>query len=246
MADTPVDEWVAFIEGLWARDNLKPELVLDAGCGTGAVTLPLARKGYGMIGIDISDDMLSAARRKSESAGLDILFSRQDMRAFELYGTVDSIICICDVVNYIADENDLRRFFRLSHNYLNSGGLLIFDISTEYKYKEVLGENTFCDINENAAYIWENNYNAGTRINEYLVTFFTEDGSGKYSRFEELHCLRAYSIAEITSALEAAGFSEINAYDANGFGAPAYNSERVFFRVRKPNDRSPDTQIICR
>jgi cyclopropane fatty-acyl-phospholipid synthase-like methyltransferase len=233
MADTPVDEWIAFIEALWSRDNLKPELILDAGCGTGALTLPLARKGYNMIGIDISDEMLSAARRKSEIAGLDILFSRQDIRDFELYGTVDSIICVCDAVNYLAGDGDLYRFFNLSRNYLNPGGLFVFDVSTEYKYKEVLAENNFCDINENAAYIWENSYDPGTRINEYLVTFFMEDTFGRYERFEELHRLRVHSVSEIKSALKSAGFSEIETYDANGFGSPAYNSERIFFSARK-------------
>ena len=99
MADTPIRDWIVFMEHSWECYGLQPNLILDIGCGTGSVSLPLAQKGYNIIGIDISEDMLSFARQKAEIAGLDILFLQQDMRAFELYGTVDSIICICDVTD---------------------------------------------------------------------------------------------------------------------------------------------------
>ena len=229
MSDTPVDEWVAFIEQLWNSKKMNPELILDIGCGTGAITVPLAQKGYNIIGIDISEDMLSAARQKAECLSLDILFLNQDMRAFELYGTVDCVISVCDTVNYLNNNEELSRFFGLVYNYLNAGGLFIFDISTEYKYSEILADSSFCDISDNAAYIWENNFDSETHINEYLVTFFIENETGKYERFEELHCLRAFSAEEITRALEASGFSDIKTFDANGFGTPVYESERIFF-----------------
>ena len=233
MSDTPVDEWVAFIERLWASGCGKPELVLDVGCGTGAVTARLAKKGYSVIGVDISEDMLSAARRKADAMDLDILFLNQDMRELELYGTVDSVICVCDTVNYLRNAVELRKFFKLAHNYLNDGGLFIFDISTEYKYSEILADNVFCDITGGAAYIWENTYYPDRRVNEYLVTFFIEGEAGKYDRFEELHELRAFSTGEIVSALESSGFSGIKTYDADGFGAPSDKSERIFFSAVK-------------
>ena len=233
MADTPVDDWVAFIEGQWEANNQKPGLVLDIGCGTGAVTVPLAKKGYNIIGIDISEDMLSAARQKADLLHLDILYLNQDMRAFELYGTVDSVICVCDTINYLNNNEELSHFFKLVNNYLNIGGLFIFDISTEYKYAEILTDNIFCDIAEDAAYIWQNAYYPDKHINEYLVTFFIENSSGQYGRYEELHELHVFSATEIFSALKSSGFIEIKTFDADGFKSPNDNSERIFFSAVK-------------
>ena len=233
MADMPVDDWVLFIERLWSSNGLNPDLVLDIGCGTGAVTVPLARKGYNVIGIDISEDMLSEARQKADSLALDILFLNQDMREFELYGTVDSIICVCDTVNYLRGGEELRLFFSLARNYLNDGGLFIFDINTEYKYAEILSDNTFSDITDSAAYIWENAYYPDKHINEYLVTFFIGNDSGKYNRFEELHEQYAFNVADILSTLQSCGFTDIQTYDADGFGAPSDKTERIFFAVTK-------------
>jgi len=233
MTDMPVDDWVAFIERQWSSCGLKPDLVLDIGCGTGAVTLPLAGKGYNLIGVDISADMLAEARQKADSLNLNILFLNQDMREFELYGTVDSVICVCDTVNYLKDVEELKRFFSLVHNYLNNGGVFIFDINTEYKYAEILADNTFSDITGSAAYIWENAYRPDTHVNEYLVTFFISDGSGKYGRFEELHEQFAFRTADVLSALKSCGFTDIQTYGADGFGAPSDDSERIFFSVTK-------------
>ena len=232
MTNMPTADWIVFIERIWAGSNLKQKLILDIGCGTGAMSLPLARKGYNIIGIDVSEDMLSIARQKAESEGLNILFLQQDIHSFELYGTVDSIICICDVINYL-EENELRQVFSLMYNYLNPGGLLIFDISTEYKFRELLADNSFCEIDENAAYIWENSYSPETHINEYQVTFFIADETGKYERFEEFHTLRAFDIPEIQNALESSGFSDIKTYDADSFGIIKNESERIFFTALK-------------
>ena len=233
MADTPVDEWVAFIERVWAIHGQKPALVVDIGCGTGAVTIPLVKKGYHVIGVDISEDMLSAARQKADVLDLEILFLHQDMREFELFGTVDSVICVCDTVNYLRNEGEMSRFFDLVHSYLNDGGLFIFDVSTEYKYEAIYADNTFCDITENAAYIWENTYYPEKRQNEYLVTFFLENSAGKYDRFEELHELHAFHITDIMTLLASAGFSAVQTYDADGFGEPYNKSERIFFSAIK-------------
>jgi len=232
MMDMPVNDWVSFIESLWALNSHKPNLVLDVGCGTGVISLPLAEKGYNIIGIDISQDMLTMARLKAESADLNILFLQQDMRTFELYGTVDSVVCICDVINYLVGYTDLHRFFTLVHNYLNPGGLFIFDISTEYKYREVLSNGIFCDIDESAAYIWENSFDPEVQINEYHVTFFIKNEYSNYDRSEEVHQLKAFSIKDIKSTLELTGFSEISTYDANDFGEVRNESERVFFSSR--------------
>ena len=165
--------------------------MLDLGCGTGALTELLAKKGYDMIGVDNSLEMLEIAREKQISQGLDILYLLQDMREFELYGTVGGIVCCCDSLNYILEEEDLLQVFRLVNNYLDPGGVFLFDMNTEYKYREVLGENTIAENREEASFIWENYYQESSRINEYAVTLFVREPDGRYNKQEEFHYQRA-------------------------------------------------------
>ena len=220
--------WVKYIESLWAKFGCKPNLVLDLACGTGNITIPLAKKGYDMIGLDLSEDMLSMARSKSRKLE-NILFTLQDMRRFELYGTVDACICMVDSVNYILGEAELSEVFRLTRNYLNPGGLFIFDINTKHKFQNILKSNSFCDITEDAALIWENYYDEDSQINEYMVSIFLKSKNGLYERHEEFHSQRAYEAEYICEALKASGFELLAQYDALTFDKPRKESEKVFF-----------------
>ena len=138
MEDVNYDEWVDYVEKIFSEFNIKPELVCELGCGTGNIALRLAKKGYDVIGIDVSEDMLSEAKLKAEKEGLDTLFLLQDMREFELYGTVNCILCLCDSLNYITEDEDIKEVFRLVNNYLHPNGLFIFDLNTEYKFKNIV------------------------------------------------------------------------------------------------------------
>lgn len=224
-------EWILYIESIWAKFGVSPHLVLDLACGTGNFTVALSDKGYDMIGVDSSVQMLSQAQSKAE--GKDILFLLQDMREFELYGTVDACICMVDAINYILEEDELSEVFRLVHNYLNPDGLFIFDINTVYKFKHVLGENSFCDISDDDAIIWENYYDEGLGINEYLVNIFTSTDNGLYERHEEVHKQRAYEADVIAKKLVGAGFELLGTYDALSFNAPKKGSEKILFVARK-------------
>ena len=185
------EKWADYIEEIFAKNNLKPSLVLDLGCGTGSITNILAKRGYDMIGVDISPDMLNVAREKATEEGLDVLYLCQDIREFELYGTVDAIICTLDVLNYITDADDLKQVFRLVRNYLNPDGIFIFDVNTEYKLENILGNNTFITDEEGVFYSWENDYSDG--LSTQYLTFFAEREDGTYERFDEVHVQRAYS-----------------------------------------------------
>jgi len=224
-------KWILYIESIWAEFDVSPHLVLDLGCGTGNFTIPLSDKGYDMIGVDSSAEMLSQAQSKAD--GKDILFLLQDMRELELYGTVDACICMVDAINYILKEDELLSVFRLVYNYLNSAGLFVFDINTEYKFRHVLGENSFCDISDNDAIIWENYYDGNSRINEYLVNIFTSVENGLYERYEEVHTQRAYEVNEVSKKLIEAGFELLGAYGGFTFEAPKEDSEKIFFVARK-------------
>ena len=215
MQEVPYSQWADYIEKIWKEQGQSPELVLDLACGTGSLSIELAQRGYDMIGVDQSQDMLGQAREKADEAGTPILFLEQDMQEFELYGTVDSIICTCDSLNYLLEAEDVRKVFRLADNYLNPGGLFIFDVNTEYKFRQILGERTIAETYEDAAYIWQNYYYEDEKINEYQVTFFQKQEEGElYSREEETHYERAYDQAELTGWLEEAGLRVVGVYDA--------------------------------
>ena len=170
--NVPYEEWCEYLAGLLGTYGVEHGLVLDLGCGTGSLTELLARRGYDMIGVDNSGEMLQIAMGKREESGLDILYLLQDMREFELYGTVAAVVSICDSMNYILDWEDLVQVLRLVNNYLDPGGVFIFDLNTPYKYRELLADNTFAEEREESSFIWENFYDEEERINEYDLTLF--------------------------------------------------------------------------
>ena len=130
MDNVPYGEWGRYIQGMLCKYGVKDGIVLDLGCGTGTMTEILAGYGYDMIGVDNSCDMLEIAEEKKEKSGHDILYLMQDMREFELYGTVRAVVSVCDSVNYILEEEDLLEVFSLVNNYLDPGGMFIFDMNT--------------------------------------------------------------------------------------------------------------------
>ncbi len=233
MDNIPYDEWVEFIEKIWEEYNLKPQLVCEIGCGTGNITQRLANKNYDMIGIDLSQDMLMVARDKNYDNETNILYLGQDMRSFELYGTVDCILSICDSLNYIKTEKDLLKVFKLVDNYLDPQGLFIFDLNTKHKFKNVYGSNTFTDITDKGAYIWENNYNEETNINEYNVTFFLKDEEESfYHKYEEFHEEKAHDVETVKALLEEAGLKVEGVFGEN-FEEYSETQERVYIVARE-------------
>ena len=142
MDNVPYKEWADYLEKVLKEYGIDDGLVLDLGCGTGSMTEMLAASGYDMIGVDNAEEMLEIAMEKKVESGHDILYLLQDMREFELYGTVRAVISACDSVNYVTDDEDLTEVFRLVNNYLDPEGLFVFDFNTEYKYREILGEQT--------------------------------------------------------------------------------------------------------
>ncbi len=224
--DVDYNQWIDYYFKIFQRYGLKPSLGLDLGCGTGNLTTLFSDKGIEMTGIDLSEDMLMVAREKSE--GKDILYLNQDMCEFELYGTVDFIVSSLDCINYITDKRELLKVIKLANNYLNPGGLFIFDINTAYKLENITGNNTFILENEEVFCSWQNEYDKKRKISDFYLTFFCKDGD-TYRRFDEEHSERAYSIDEIKTVVENAGMRLLNVYDAHTFKAPAAKSERVFF-----------------
>ena len=187
MEETPYEKWCEQVHRTLKRYGIAEGLVLDLGCGTGTLTELLASKGYDMIGVDNSQEMLNRAIEKRDRSGHDILYLCQDMRFFELYGTVKAVVCLCDSINYITEPEELASVFALVNNYLDPGGIFFFDFNTDYKYREVIGDTVIAENREHCSFIWENYYHEKQRINEYDVTVFEEEKSGKYRKYTETH-----------------------------------------------------------
>ena len=142
----------------------------------------------------------------TEASDYNILYLCQDMREFELYGTVAAVYSICDSINYITEPKELQTVFELVNNYLDPGGLFIFDFNTEYKYREVIGDTVIAENRDEGSFIWENAYDEETKINEYDLTIFVPSGEKElYEKHEEVHFQRGYTLEEMKKLLEAAG-----------------------------------------
>lgn len=226
MEDIPYEQWKVFIVERLEKYGITEGLVLDLGCGTGRMTRLLAQQGYEMIGIDLSAEMLSAAQRKQEMEETEILYSCQSMQEFELYGTVRAVVCCCDCVNYILEEEELAEVFRLVNNYLDPGGIFIFDFNTQYKYEQIGGQ-TFAENREEGSFIWENYYDEESGINEYDLTLFIKQEERLYEKYEETHLQRAYTLEQMKRLLELAGMEYIDAWSGYTDRVVDQTSERI-------------------
>lgn len=232
MDNVPYEEWNTYLTGLLKEYGIEDGLVLELGCGTGKMTRLLAKSGYDMIGVDNSEEMLRIAMETGEEDE-GILYLLQDMREFELYGTVRAVVSICDSMNYILEEEDLLEVFRLVNNYLDPGGIFIFDMNTIYKYRELLGETTICENREEGSFIWDNYYDEEEQINQYDLTLFIKEEKELYRKYEETHFQRAYEVETVQRLLEEAGMEFVAAYDAFTHDGIREDSERIYMIARE-------------
>ena len=262
MDNVPYGEWARHIREKLCEHGVTDGIVLDLGCGTGTMTERLAGYGYDMIGVDNSEEMLELAMEKKTESGYDILYLLQDMRGFELYGTVRAVVSVCDSVNYITEPDELEEVFRLVNNYLDPKGIFLFDFNTVHKYRDVIGDSTIAEDRGVCSFIWDNRYYEKEQINEYDLTLFiaedfnpmenayVSEGAGDledtmfseeeggengslYRRYTETHYQRGYTLAEIQELLERAGLVFIEAYDADTKETPNDTSERICVIARE-------------
>ena len=235
MDNIDYEGWAEYVTDRLREYEITDGLVLELGCGTGTMTGLLAGKGYDMIGVDNSEEMLAEAMEKRVESGQDILYLLQDMREFELYGTVRAVISVCDSVNYITEPEELQEVFRLVNNYLDPKGVFIFDFNTRYKYEEILGDRTIAENREECSFIWDNYYYEDEKINEYDLSLFieTDKDSGLYRKYEETHYQRAYTLEEMKKLIRKSGLEFVTAYDAFSKNAPMDTSERIYVIARE-------------
>ena len=234
MDDVDYDAWAEYIASFLVRGSR----VLECGCGTGEITVRFKRLGFDMIGSDISVQMLALASEKARKLGLNIPFLHMDMRKLSFPKPVDAVIAPCDGVNYLTSPDDAESFFRSAYASLKDNGLLIFDVSSRYKLETVLGMNTFTDIRDNAAYIWQNCYDDSNKLIEMKLEFFRKvaasaGGAPLYERFSETHIQRAHSEKELRTRLSNAGFAILGVYADFGREAPSPGTQRIQFVAKK-------------
>lgn len=208
----------------------KGALVLDLGCGTGTLTRLLARRGYDMIGIDGSEEMLVRAR-ENESGG--ILYLQQDITDFELYGTVAAIVSTTDTFNHITDADDLRRVFSLAHNYLDPGGVLIFDLNSRLKFETVYGARDYVLEDDGILLAWQNDYDPSDMTASFYITVFERTGNGLWKRSDSEFCERCYEVDQIRQMLAGGGFEVTAVGDSYGGGAANERTTRLLFVARR-------------
>ena len=249
MDNVPYDMWCGRIRKLLTDAGIRDGIVAELGCGTGSMTRRLAEAGYDMIGIDLSPEMLDAAREAENEetpsqSKKEILYLNQDMRSFELYGTVRAVICVCDSINYVTDPGEVQEVLRLVNNYLDPEGLLILDFHTPYYYREVLGDCSIAETREDLAMIWENE-EGEDGIHRLFLTVFREEEDGRYTRFEELHEQRGYTQEEMRALAEAAGLTEVHFHDDYSDSPVNGQSERIVMTAREHGkcEKIPDMEI---
>ncbi len=246
MDNVPYEEWGERLDGLIKKYGVsKPErdsedvlesernLVVDLGCGTGTLTELMYKKGYDMVGVDVSESMLAIALGKKEASGSEILYLAQDMRELELYSTVGTIYSVCDSLNYILEEQELLDVFGLVNNYLYPGGIFIFDFNTDYKYREVIGETVIAENREDCSFIWENFYDVEEEVNECDLTVFVRQEDENFRRFRETHLQRGYTAEQMAALVGQAGMEVVEVMDADTGGNVSDESGRVYIVARE-------------
>ena len=224
MDNVPYEEWAQFILNLLQDRKITEGLVLELGWGTGKLMTLLGKAGFDMIGVDNSVEMLQIAREKTSQ---DFLYLLQDMREFELYGTVKAVISVCDSVNYITKKEELRKVFQLVNNYLDPEGVFIFDFNTEYKYRELIGETVIAEDREDVSFIWFNEYDEDSHLNDIDLKVFVQEEGDIYRKFQEEHIQRGYTLDEIKQLLEESGLIFLEAYEEYTMQAPQPDSGRI-------------------
>lgn len=228
------DDVAAFLQTIFDGAHLPAGAsLLDLACGTGKLSCLFAAKGYDMIAVDISPDMLTEARAAADKAGVLPLFLCQDMCNLDLYGTVDAGFCLFDSINYLKTVADLFALFDRLKYFIAPGGLFVFDINTRAKFEKVYGDNTFVFDEPDLFCTWQNHYRPRQGTCDFYLTFFVKEPDGRYHRFFETQRERLFSAATLRAAIGAGGFEIVGIYSDCHFSPADKESDRLYYVIRR-------------
>lgn len=231
MHDVDYPAWIRYLDGLLKEHGAAS--VLDCACGTGLITIGLAKLGYRMTGSDLSEEMLMQARTNALSKGLRQLpFVCQNMTALSVHRAMDAVNCSCDGVNYLTSLTEVSEFFASAYRCLKPNGLLLFDISSYAKLSDTVGDHVFTESREDYHYTWQNYFDPTTDLVEMNLTWFVREGE-LYRRYDEQHIQRAHRVEELVAALQKTGFTVLGIFDAFTKNEWRADSERIQFAARR-------------
>ena len=236
MADVKYAEWADFYAAMMAAYGIRSGKVCECACGTGGLTIPLARKGFQMTGVDLSQEMLWQAAQKAREAGVALPFVRQDMRKLHLHRPMDAVLATCDGVNYLLTDEDLTSFFRAAYQALRPGGGLFFDISTPYKLRNNLGNQIICDDTEHITYLWQNRYSDKSATVEMHLCIFVRQEDGLYKRIDEEQKQKAHEAQHLIELMQQAGFDRVMVFGNGRMEQPRDNEQRWHFAAVRRAD----------
>lgn len=222
---------VSFYEQIMAREGVFPRSAVDLACGTGSVTALLAKKGIPVIGVDLSEEMLSVAQQKTQDLLPRPMFLHQDLSRLYLPRGVDLAVCALDSLDYITDPACCAAAIRRIYRCLNPGGIFIFDVNTPEKLQAMDGQ-VFLDEDENVYCVWRGDFDKKSNICTYGMDLFQRQGKLWHRSLEE-HREYAYSQEQLTGYLKSAGFTGIRVYGDRKFTAPEPGEQRIYFSARK-------------
>lgn len=239
--DISPDAWASYLDTLIRKygprtgDGEEGALLLaDLGCGTGTILRAMARRGYDAIGIDASPRMLAKAAAESSGEEGKILYLCQDISRMELFGTVDVFLCLLDTWNHLTRKKDIERMLASFRNYLNPGGLFIFDVVTEAHLRDTLGNSFFYRVGDDFSLLWQNNWSPSSSVSTSEITVFSRDPDGRYKRGDARIREKLYSDEEIRDLLRNAGLEPIGCYGELSHKRPTRTSKRIFYVARRP------------
>ncbi|OLS41621.1 class I SAM-dependent methyltransferase [Bacillus sp. MRMR6] len=234
MQDAPYSEWVRLVKDKQKKYNIEGKSLLDLACGTGELSVRLAKEGFSVTGIDLSSDMLAVAQAKAEAAGVTIPFYEQNMAELEGLDSFDVIGIFCDSLNYLPSAEEVIHTFSKVFQHLKAGGLFIFDVHSIYKINQVFINQTYAAADDHLSYIWNSFSGEQPNSVEHELSFFVlDEQSNKYDRVDELHYQRTYSVQQYTKWLAEADFELLEVSADFKDSEPQGDSERIFFITRK-------------
>ena len=230
--DVDYEDIADYYEDVFEKYGVKPKMLLDLACGTGTLTWLLAGRGYEMIGVDLSSEMLAEAMQKggNEDVPIKPVFINQPLEELDLYGTVEAAVCCLDGINYIP-EDKITEVFRRLNLFIEPGGVLIFDINSPKKLREMDGQ-MFIDETDDVYCVWRAEFDETENCCFYGMDIFVSDGDNKWDRLFEEHLEYLYEPKHLAKLLEMCGFKDIGIYGERSFDPPDENEERIYITAR--------------
>lgn len=226
-------KWVTYLEQTWQKFDISPQEILELACGTGGITIPLAQKGYRLTAVDRSAAMLAQAHKKAAASKVEVTFINHTMEDIRIKNLFDVVICCCDALNYVTQKDDLLLFFRNAYRHTKHGGILLFDLNSEKKLRELYGNQTYAETFEDYAYYWQNHFDEEQKICQMDLTFFIKSDTESYYRVSEQHFEKLWQPQEIYTSLRACGWKVVGYYGFMSWEQPEDEEERWQFAAIK-------------